>query len=54
MWGSPRAGGGGAVSPLVGTSCLYEGHFYFDLNMGTRIYFAMHLAWLKLGNLLIS
>jgi hypothetical protein len=25
---------GGAVSPLMGASCLCEGHFYFDLNMG--------------------
>jgi hypothetical protein len=31
------------------SSCLYEGHIYFEQNMGARqnIYFGMHFAWLK-------
>jgi hypothetical protein len=28
--------GGGAVSSLWGGSCLYEGHIYFERNMGAR------------------
>jgi hypothetical protein len=27
---------GGAVGPLLGAVCLYEGHIYFGQNMGAR------------------
>jgi hypothetical protein len=42
-------GGGGAVGPLGGASCLYEGHICFERNMETRqnMYFGRHFAWLK-------
>jgi hypothetical protein len=38
-----------AVGPLVGGSCLYEEHIYFEQNIGARsnLYFGRHFAWLK-------
>jgi hypothetical protein len=37
-----------AVRSLVGASCLYEGHTYFELNIGGRyICFGGHFARLK-------
>jgi hypothetical protein len=37
---------GGAVGPLGGASCIYEGYIYFERNMGAiqNIYFGRHLA----------
>jgi hypothetical protein len=46
LWGVPP---GGSINPLGSASWLYEGHNYFEWNMGARwnIYFARHFAWLK-------
>jgi hypothetical protein len=37
------------AQPPGGASCLYEGHIYFERNMGARqkVYFDRHFAWLK-------
>jgi hypothetical protein len=50
LWGAPPGGGGQCWSPGGGgASCVYEGHIYFERNMGARrnIYFCRHFAWYK-------
>jgi hypothetical protein len=38
----------GAVGPLGGASCLYEGHIYLDeIRAQLNIYIGRHFAWLK-------
>jgi hypothetical protein len=45
-----HAPGGGTVGPVGGgTSCLYDGHIYFEQNMDEiqNVHFSTHFPWFK-------
>jgi hypothetical protein len=48
MWGPPHPGHCWSSVGEGGSSCLYEGHTYFERNLSQdKTYFGTHPAWLK-------